>query len=107
MVLLEDLINEFEKTITSLLEDPDIKTYKLMDFWEHTWVGRMSEVLYHLEGSDLTEDEKLVAEEIGVVWDKVGPEPPEPGPKEMGNPYQRDMVEYWLYELRKIEEECQ
>ncbi|KAF5713071.1 ankyrin repeat-containing protein [Fusarium mundagurra] len=107
MALLEDLINEFEKTITSLLEDPDIETHRLMDFWEQTWVGRMSDVLDHLEGSALTEDEKRAAEEIGVVWDKVGPEPPEPDPKEKGNPYQRNMIEYWLYELRKIEEECQ
>ncbi|KLO93492.1 Uncharacterized protein LW93_13104 [Fusarium fujikuroi] len=105
--LLEDLINEFEETMTSALENPDTGTDELIDFWERTWFGRMSKVLDSLEGCDLPEDEKLAAEEIGVVWDKVGPEPPEPRPEEIGNPYEMDMIEYWLYELRKIEEECQ
>ncbi|RBA12698.1 hypothetical protein FPRO05_04148 [Fusarium proliferatum] len=107
LALLEDLISEFEETMTSLLEDPDTGTDELIDFWERTWVDRMSEVLDRLEGCDLPEDEKLAAEEIGVVWDKVGPEPPEPRPEETGNPYDKNMMEYWLYELRKIEEECQ
>lgn len=93
--------------MTSLLENPDTGTDELIEFWERAWVGRMSEVLDRLEGSDLPEDEKLAAEEIGVVWDKVGPEPPEPRPEEIGNPYEKDMIEYWLHELRKIEEECQ
>ncbi|KAG4264788.1 hypothetical protein FPRO03_00072 [Fusarium proliferatum] len=105
--LLEDLINEFEETMTSVLENPDTGTDELIDFWERTWVERMSEVLDCLEGSDLPEDEKLAAEEIGVVWDKVGPEPPEPRPEELENPYRMYMIEYRLYELRKIEEECQ
>ncbi|CZR32043.1 uncharacterized protein FPRO_02076 [Fusarium proliferatum ET1] len=107
LALLEDLINEFEETMSSVLENPDTGTDELIEFWERAWVGRMSEVLDRLEGCDLPEDEKLAAEEIGVVWDKVGPEPPEPRPDEIGNPYDKDMVEYWLYELRKIEEECQ
>ncbi|VTT72410.1 unnamed protein product [Fusarium fujikuroi] len=107
LALLEDLIIEFEETMTSLLENPDTGTDELIDFWERTWVGRMSEVLDRLEGSDLPEDEKLAAEEIGVVWDKIGPEPPRPDPQEMGNPYRANMIEYWLYKLRKIEEERQ
>ncbi|KAF5616056.1 ankyrin repeat-containing protein [Fusarium sp. NRRL 25303] len=107
LALLEDLIIEFEETMTSLLENPDTGTDELIDFWERIWVGRMGEVIDRLEGSDLPEDEKLAAEEIGVVWDKVGPEPPEPRPEEIGNPYGRYTIEYWLYELRKIEEECQ
>ncbi|KLP00030.1 uncharacterized protein FFMR_02101 [Fusarium fujikuroi] len=105
--LLEDLISEFEETMTSVLDNPDTGIDELVGFWERAWVGRMSEVLDRLEGCDLPEDEKLAAEEIGVVWDKVGPEPPEPRPEEIGNPYDKDMIEYWLYELRKIEEECQ
>ncbi|KAI1061267.1 hypothetical protein LB506_011591, partial [Fusarium annulatum] len=68
--LLEDLINEFEETMTSLLENPDTGTDELIEFWERVWVGRMSEVLDRLEGCDLPEDEKLAPEEIGVVWDK-------------------------------------
>ncbi|RKL36650.1 hypothetical protein BFJ72_g8199 [Fusarium proliferatum] len=105
--LLEDLINEFEETMTSVLENPDTGTDEIIEFWERAWVGRMSEVLDRLEGCDLPEDEKLAAEEIGVVWDKVGPEPPTPDPKEMGNPYPSITIEHWLYKLRKIEEECQ
>ncbi|KAF5639666.1 ankyrin repeat-containing protein [Fusarium sp. NRRL 52700] len=103
LVLLEDLINEFEEIMTSLLEDPDAGTDELINFWKSTWVHRMTEVLVRLESSDLPEDERRAAEEIGVVWDNVGPEPP----VDMGNPHKRDELEYWLYELRKIEEECQ
>ncbi|ENH75760.1 hypothetical protein FOC1_g10003924 [Fusarium oxysporum f. sp. cubense race 1] len=102
LALLGDILDEFEENITSILEDPDRGIRDLIDFWEKTWVGRISEVLYRLEGSDLLDDERLAAEEIGVVWDKVGPELP----GEMGNPYQSSTIEYWLYELRKIEEEC-
>jgi hypothetical protein len=103
LALLEDLLNEFEENVTSILEDPDKGIDDLINFWERTWVGRMSEVLDRLEGSDLPEDERRGAEEIGVVWNKLGPEPP----GEMGNPYRNSTIEFWLYELRKIEEECQ
>ncbi|KAK7598487.1 hypothetical protein V3481_000113 [Fusarium oxysporum f. sp. vasinfectum] len=103
LALLGDLLDEFEEHITSILEDPDKGIRDLINFWERTWVGRISEVLYRLEGSDLLDDERRAAEEIGVIWDKVGPELP----GEMGNPYQSSTIDYWLYELRKIEEECQ
>ncbi|KAH7219660.1 hypothetical protein DER44DRAFT_761358 [Fusarium oxysporum] len=103
LALLGDLLDEFEENITSILEDPDKGIRDLINFWERTWVGRISEVLYRLEGSDLLDDERRAAEEIGVIWDKVGPELP----GEMGNPYQSSTIDYWLYELRKIEEECQ
>ncbi|KAF5633875.1 ankyrin repeats (3 copies) domain protein [Fusarium tjaetaba] len=100
--LLEDLLEEFNGSITSILEDPEKDVRDLIYFWERTWVRRMVEVLDILEGDDLPEDERRGAEEIGVVWDNVGPEPP----VVMGNPYHKFTIEYWLYELRKIEEEC-
>ncbi|KAI3574497.1 hypothetical protein IWW34DRAFT_705998 [Fusarium oxysporum f. sp. albedinis] len=103
LALLGDLLGEFEENITSILEDPDRGIRGLIDFWERTWVGRISEVLYRLEGSDLLDDERRAAEEIGVIWDKAGPELP----GEMENPYQSSTIEYWLYELRKIEGEYQ
>lgn len=103
LALLRDLLDEFEENITSIFEDPDKGIRDLINFWERTWVSRISEVLCRLEGSDLLDDERRAAEEIGVIWDKVGPELP----GEMGSPYQSSPIDYWLYELRKIEEECQ
>ncbi|TXC03302.1 hypothetical protein FocTR4_00000113 [Fusarium oxysporum f. sp. cubense] len=103
LALLGDLLDQFEENITSILKDPERGIRDLINFWERIWVGRMSEVLCHLEGSELPDDERRAAEEIGVVWGKVGPDPP----GEMENPYQSSTIEYWLYELRKIEEECQ
>ncbi|KAF4432637.1 hypothetical protein FACUT_8325 [Fusarium acutatum] len=85
--LLEDLLKEFEENITSILEDTDKGVRDLIYFWKIIWVSLMSEVLDRLEESDLTEDERLAAEEFGVVWNKVGPEPPEPGPGKTDNPY--------------------
>ncbi|KAF5254430.1 hypothetical protein FANTH_688 [Fusarium anthophilum] len=106
--LLDDLLEEFEESITSILEDPDKGVRDLVYFWEIIWVSRMSEVLDRLEGSELPEEERLGAEEIGVVWDNGRPEPPtKMRNTEMGNPYLISTIEHWLYELRKIEEECQ
>ncbi|KAF5574852.1 ankyrin repeat-containing protein [Fusarium pseudoanthophilum] len=69
--LLEDLLEEFNGSITSILEDPEQGLRDLIYFWERTWVRRMVEVLNILEGDDLPEDERRRAEEIGVMWDNV------------------------------------
>ncbi|KAI7759319.1 hypothetical protein LZL87_008696 [Fusarium oxysporum] len=106
LALLEDLLNASEEDMTPILQDPNKGVHDLIYFRKRTWTGRMSEVVDHLEGNDLLDDERRGAEEFGVVWDKVGPEPPEPS-GETGNPYLITMIEFWLYELRKIEEECQ
>ncbi|KAJ4253410.1 hypothetical protein NW762_010568 [Fusarium torreyae] len=64
---LEGLLREFEEDITSIFEGPERGLCGVIDFWTQTWVGLMSEVLDRLEGSDFPEDERLAAEEIGVV----------------------------------------
>ncbi|KAF5606219.1 ankyrin repeats (3 copies) domain protein [Fusarium subglutinans] len=103
LALLEDLLHEFEASLTAILQDPTKWVRDIINFWQRTWAGRMSGVLCHLEGSDLSMDEKLAAEEIGVVWNKVGPEIP----GETETPRYGSAIEYWLSELRKIEEECE
>ncbi|KAF4449366.1 Ankyrin repeat-containing domain protein [Fusarium austroafricanum] len=99
--LLEGLLPEFEGQIIEIVQDPNQGVADLITFWQQTWVGRMSEVLGSLEGSDLTVDERRSAEEIGVVWGPVRPEPP----KIIGNPYERSTLDYWIYEINKIEAE--
>ncbi|OIW33499.1 hypothetical protein CONLIGDRAFT_180622 [Coniochaeta ligniaria NRRL 30616] len=99
--LLEELLLEFEGHLTAILQDPNRGIADVIRFWNRTWVNRMREVLDHLEGNRLTDDERRKAEEIGVVWDR--PESPEV----MDNPYSWDQMEHWIYKLEKIEAECQ
>ena len=75
----------------------------LIDFWERTWPCQMRKVLNSLEGSDLGDEERRKAEEIGVIWDEPRPE----APKVVGNPYKNNTLDHWIYELEKIEAECQ
>ncbi|KAH6641013.1 hypothetical protein F5144DRAFT_562295 [Chaetomium tenue] len=98
--LLDELLVEFEEQIMAILQGPIPGVDGVVRFWKETWVRRMRDVLYRLQGDDLTEDEKRGAEEIGVVWDR--PRPLE----EKGNPYDSATLEHWMYELEKIEAEC-
>ncbi|UZP32247.1 hypothetical protein NXS19_000063 [Fusarium pseudograminearum] len=100
--LLKELLCEFQEELIVVLEGPDLGVTNLTDFWQRTWVGRMSEVLDRLEGSDLPDEERRGAEEVGVIWEKSRPEPP--GVR--GNPYRSTMLEFWMYELEKIEADC-
>ncbi|KAM3492969.1 hypothetical protein MY3957_003806 [Beauveria namnaoensis] len=99
--LLKELLHEFESELIAILQDPD--RINLTDFWERTWTGRMTEVQDRLNGSDLRDDQRRTAEEIGVVWDKPRPEPSEV----IGNTHRPNTLDYWMYELEKIEAECQ
>ncbi|OAA44722.1 hypothetical protein BBO_04205 [Beauveria brongniartii RCEF 3172] len=101
--LLEELLHEFGDELIAILQDPDRGNTDLTNFWERTWVGRMTEILDRLEGSDLPDDERRAAEEIGLVWDKFRPKSPEV----IGNPHRTTTLDFWMYELEKIEEECQ
>jgi hypothetical protein len=101
--LLEELLCEFEEAFMVIFQGPDQGFTSLAAFWQRTWVGRMSEVLDRLEGSDLPDDERRGAEEIGVVWDKPRPE----SPGVIGNPHRTTTLDFWMYELEKIEAECQ
>ncbi|KAM3451214.1 hypothetical protein MY3296_005470 [Beauveria thailandica] len=101
--LLEELLHEFGDELIAILQDPDRGNTDLTNFWKRTWVGRMTEVLDRLEGSDLPDDERHAAEEIGLVWDKFRPKSPEA----IENPHRTTTLDFWMYELEKIEEECQ
>jgi hypothetical protein len=103
MGLLEELMGDFERQIIAIYQDPHQGVSDLIDFWEHTWARRMREVLDSLEGSDLEDEERRKAEETGVIWDKPRPE----APKALGNPYKKNTLDHWIYELEKIEAECQ
>jgi hypothetical protein len=107
LALLEELLREFDGELTKVLQDPSISIVHITEFWTHTWVGRMTEVLDKLEGDNLTVDEKREAEEIGVVWKTLGPEPPEhPTPEILSNPYDKSTIDHWMYEVYKIEAAC-
>lgn len=105
--LLEELLHEFEGELVAILQDPDCKITNLTGFWERTWVGRMAEVLVRLQGNDLSDGERRAAEEIGLVWNKPRPEPRPELPEVIENPHCRTTLDYWMYELEKIEAECQ
>jgi hypothetical protein len=100
--LLEELLREFEGQVTAILQDPNRGVSEVIRFWKRTWVSRMREVLARLHSNDLADDEKRAAEEVGVVWDR-----PQRPPEVRGNPYTRDTLEHWLYELEEIKAECQ
>ncbi|GAM37334.1 hypothetical protein TCE0_023r07174 [Talaromyces pinophilus] len=102
MGLLEELMGDFERQIIAIYQGPRWKVSDLIDFWEHTWARRMREILDRLEGGDLGDEESHKAEEIGVIWD----EPRHKAPKAAGNPYGKDTLDHWIYELEKIEAEC-
>lgn len=96
LTLLEELLAEFEPQVTATLGTPNRERY--INFWETTWVNRMAQVLDDLQGSNLEDDERRKAEDIGVVWAtaaKIG-----------DNPYRKNSLNYWMYELEKIEAEC-
>ncbi|KAI7972236.1 hypothetical protein EIK77_003660 [Talaromyces pinophilus] len=103
MGLLEELMGDFERQIIAIYQGPRWKVSDLIDFWEHTWARRMREILDRLEGGDLGDEERHKAEEIGVIWD----EPRNKAPKAAGNPYGKDTLDHWIYELEKIEAECE
>ncbi|CAH0017327.1 unnamed protein product [Clonostachys rhizophaga] len=107
LALLEELMHEFGGKLTNVLQHPSLSIDHIIKFWTHTFVDRMVEVLDKLEGDNLTVDEKREAEEIGVVWKALGPEPPEPPtPEILDNPYDKSTIDHWMYEVYKIEAAC-
>jgi hypothetical protein len=101
LALLEELLAEFEDKVAAILhdQDQDRGISNLVDFWKGTWVTRVAEVRAELEGGALSDDERLRAEEIGVVWDKPA------SPEETRNPYDETTFEHWFFELDQIEVE--
>ncbi|MBE3041099.1 hypothetical protein IMZ48_00625 [Candidatus Bathyarchaeota archaeon] len=104
LALLEELLREFQGDLATVLQDPREEIARLILFWERTWLMRMQEVKRSLEGSDLGIDERRRAEELGVVWDvRDGCKPSE----ESDNPHRSNTLEHWMFELERIEAECE
>jgi hypothetical protein len=101
---LEQLLDEFESEVIEILQDPGRGLDDLKDFWTGTWCDRVREVRADLDRDHLSDAERKRAEEIGVVWDR--PPPPAPPTRSL-NPFGRNTLDYWVYELDKIEAECQ
>ncbi|KAH6628338.1 hypothetical protein F5144DRAFT_578734 [Chaetomium tenue] len=102
--LLEKLLGEFEAEVIVILQDSNRGVADIIRFWNRTWVSRMRDVLNHLNGNGLGDDERKGAEEVGVKWDLPRPLKP---PKAPDNPYEYGTLEYWKHELEKIKAECE
>ncbi|KAI0594823.1 hypothetical protein F4775DRAFT_572051 [Biscogniauxia sp. FL1348] len=97
LALLEELLEEFEPRVTAVLSKPD-RPDELIGFLEGYWLNRMTEVLESLDGDDISEEECQAARNIGVIWD-------DPQPLVDSNPYDKETIEHWYYELDQIESE--
>lgn len=97
LALLEELLEEFEPRVTAVLSKSD-RPDELIGFLEGYWLNRMTEVLESLDGDDISEEERQAARNIGVIWD-------DPQPLVSSNPYDKETIEYWYYELDQIESE--
>ncbi len=102
--LLEELLEELGVQMLEVLHGPDRRLDDLREFWEMTWIVRVTETRQHLDGSDMSDTERQQAEDIGVVWDEASP--PEPLQASRENRYHPRNLEYWVEELERIEAEC-
>lgn len=66
--LLESLIRGFEAEMMEILVRADSDATEIIRFWEEGWPKKMQEEIEKLNGSEVPDDEKLAAEELGVVW---------------------------------------
>lgn len=66
--LLESLIRRFGAEIMEILPRAGSDPTEIIRFWKETWVNQMWEEMEKLNGNDVPDDEKLAAEELGVVW---------------------------------------
>lgn len=92
LALLEELLSEFEPQIRATIRLSDPR--QLVNFWTITWTNRMGQGLVQLEGGDLGGDERWKVGEIGPR-----------APDAAGNPYEGGTLDYWMYELEKVEAE--
>ncbi|RYP22652.1 hypothetical protein DL765_001502 [Monosporascus sp. GIB2] len=68
--VLEDLVQEFEAKVIGIPEEGTADTIAaLWEFWTGYWHDRMEEVLEGLYGRDISHEERIGAEAIGVRWD--------------------------------------
>ncbi|KAK8140033.1 ankyrin repeat-containing protein [Apiospora sp. TS-2023a] len=94
--LHEQLVELFEREFFATVGTSTPKWDILDGFWDGFWLPKMQKVLAELNSDDIGEDAKRSAEEIGVVWCK--PEPP----LDSKNPFDKNSLEYWYFELEGI-----
>ncbi|KAI1357242.1 hypothetical protein F5Y08DRAFT_353166 [Xylaria arbuscula] len=92
--LLEVTIQDLQRAYRDF-EHQDNQADKFTSFLIAEWAPKMQRILADLEANQMTEDERLQAEEIGVRW-QPAKEDDELEEEDMGN------IEYWLRELDKI-----
>ncbi|KAK1765206.1 hypothetical protein QBC33DRAFT_174916 [Phialemonium atrogriseum] len=66
--LLEELVKVFERRMAVILAEDTGGASRFSEFWQGYWVDRMDAELARLNGSNLSEEERRKAEELGVVW---------------------------------------
>ncbi|KXH50241.1 hypothetical protein CNYM01_08922 [Colletotrichum nymphaeae SA-01] len=96
--LHEKLVAEFTHEAGTYMEDETYNGRMFPQFWTSYWAHRMTQELEVLHGEELTELEKRDAEEIGVVWHELN----ESDEREDRNPYHREDLEHYFFELDLI-----
>lgn len=69
--LLERLVCEFYEKIEDLSGVNGIGLDEIIDFWEDYWSRRMEEEIQAFSGSNVPEEQRRGAEELGVVWNDL------------------------------------
>lgn len=66
--MLESLMHEFGARLEQVLADPGCSVDEICLFWEGYWADRMVEEMEALASDELSDEQRLAAERIGVVW---------------------------------------
>ncbi|RYO81223.1 hypothetical protein DL766_002503 [Monosporascus sp. MC13-8B] len=104
--ILEDLVQEFEAKVIGILKEGTTDTIAaLREFWTGYWCDRMEEVLKGLNGRDISHEERIGAEAIGVRWDD------ESSQKLVAEKEDKRDINYWYRRIEEIaehiiDEEC-
>ncbi|RYP66632.1 hypothetical protein DL769_005982 [Monosporascus sp. CRB-8-3] len=94
--ILEGLVQDFEAKVIGILEERTTDTIAaLREFWTGYWCDRIDEVLKDLNGRDISHEERIGAEVIGVRWDDESNVESEAEEEDDSD------IEYWY---RRIEE---
>ena len=97
---LDDMVDEFQARIAHMSHDLEA----LEACWKDFWTYRVPQILGELEGGQLTDSERLSAEQIGVVWESRSESDEVSGDLEeiLGNPNPEGTVDWFDYELKSI-----
>ncbi|KAI1427396.1 hypothetical protein F5Y12DRAFT_712201 [Xylaria sp. FL1777] len=69
LTLFDDMLVEFDKAAHEDKDGVPLIVQDSEEFWMRRWLPRMEETLDGLDGDDLTAEERLAAEAVGVQWD--------------------------------------